>query len=1559
VDQPDRIRGHATFPLAFPIDLLDAMFDPIAIHAAVRDAEGRIVDFRTTYVNPANVAASGLTSEEQVGHRSAIERTLVGSPSFAEFVRVVETGEPSEHLAMHSGKPTAGRSRGGTFTDLRVERFGDGVLATTHIVADLAGAEKEIADGAERHRSVVDNLAEGVIVQDTAGRIVSSNGAAQAILGLSIDELTGLTSVDPRWHAIHEDGTPFRDDEHPLTITLSTGMPVRDVVMGVQHASGDARWLVINSRPLRDSSSRAITGAVASFQDVTKWRHEERSWRDSEEAALLAHARLRRFLDANVIGVVVAKPTGAVVEANDYYLDLVGVTRDELEGGAVDWCSFTPPEWLQFDQRAAAELNLRGACLPYEKELLRRDGRRVPVLIAQAILPGASPEIVAFALDNSQRVLAARELALMTRLYAMRSQVNQSIARVKEPAHLYQSMCDVAVNVGHFVVAWIGILDDATGDVKPVAASGADVASWPFEIVNMHRGVSKDGLVVSAIRTDKVVASEDIATDERMRGSNEQLQGHGFSSIAAIPFRLKGEPLGVLVLVSQEPGFFRSASEIGLLDEMGLDISFALDTMATEAERRRAEEENRRLAAAIEQSTEAVVITDLAGRIEYVNPAFERVSGYTRAEALGRNPRILKSGVQDSAFYEAMWATLASGNPFVGDMTNRRKDGSLYEEEAVISPVVDKNGVITSYVAVKRDVTRERASDAARDRRARERVLIAGALADLQVLPTAAATAHLICRQVGRLAGIVGAVLYIFTPDGSALPVAVVRADSAHVTLRRLAVPRSRRLRDRAEAGPWVEDWNRRPGHTQVFAGLAVRAVGYAPIRQGRRLIGLLTIASAEEDALSQLTESLPALLEFAGFAGALIGPAVADLAETSRIRKRILAIIADGAFRPVFQPVVDLTTGTHIGYEALARFSNGIAPDLVFADARAAGLEAELERATLVAAIADSAVLPRGAWLSLNVSPDLATKDGSLGGILEASSHPIVLEITEHALVADYPALRTAISRLRPDVKVAVDDAGAGVANFSHIVDLRPAFVKMDIGLVRGIDADPTRRALMVGLLHFASESASQTIAEGVETDAELTTLKELGVPLAQGYLLGRPAPAAEWAQGPASLPAGGDRGMAAAGMGELAVGTRKDADVEEDVEEDVIAQTPSDTSEAERGRGDDAELARTERLVAVGRFAGGIAHDFNNVLTAIRMYAQLARDGLPDHDPIRDDLAQVLASAERAAAITRTLLAFTRREVLAPVDLDPAAAIEALMPILGSLLGDDVPISLDIEASHGSVRADPSQLDQVLVNLAVNARDAMPTGGTLTIAVHNLAPAVRDPGADPGQFVRISVSDTGIGMDEATRLRIFDPFYTTRGEVGGTGLGLWTVARIVAESGGRIRVETALGKGTTFHVDLQRVETVQKHDPPQAAAKAMRTRSGEVIVADDDEPVRRLVQRSLEASGYTVHAAANAEEALQAAERWAGQIDVLVTDVAMPGLPGPELAALVRATQPDIGVVFISGNAEDSTIRDGGPHGTFDFLPKPFSIEELRVAVGRALDSAIQTRDRRASKG
>lgn len=537
-------------------------------------------------------------------------------------------------------------------------------------------------------------------------------------------------------------------------------------------------------------------------------------------------------------------------------------------------------------------------------------------------------------------------------------------------------------------------------------------------------------------------------------------------------------------------------------------------------EMRRGEAERTRLAAAVEQSADAVVITDADARIEYVNPAFEQASGYTRDEVLGQNPRILKSGVHGPAFYAAMWAALTGGHSFTADMTNRRKDGSLFQDESVISPVLDADGTTTSYVEVARDVTRERAIEAAWERQARERATVANSLAYLKAGPTPKATAEAICRQVVSLAGLTSAALYYFTVGGQAMPLAFVRADEVPVPLRRLPARRSERLRERAEAGPWVEAWIHRPWHPydRLYKDLGVQAVAYAPVRHDGSLVGLLAIASAGANATPELAEFLPALIEVATVAGPLVGPAVADLTQVGRVRARILKAIDEGAFHPVFQPIIDLASRKVVGYEALTRFDSGQSPDLCFADAWAVDMGPALEIATLGAAVAAAPRLPAGFWLSLNVSPRLLVDPDRLSAVLWPAECPIVLEITEHEIIEDYPAVRAAIRALGHDVRLAVDDAGAGIANFGHIIELRPNIVKLDISLVRGVNADLGRQAMVVGMRHFAAEAGCRLLAEGVETQAEADTLLALGVDLGQGYLFGHPERAEEWVSAPPS---------------------------------------------------------------------------------------------------------------------------------------------------------------------------------------------------------------------------------------------------------------------------------------------------------------------------------------------------------------------------------------------------------------------------------------------------------
>jgi PAS domain S-box-containing protein len=526
------------------------------------------------------------------------------------------------------------------------------------------------------------------------------------------------------------------------------------------------------------------------------------------------------------------------------------------------------------------------------------------------------------------------------------------------------------------------------------------------------------------------------------------------------------------------------------------------------------------LTAAIEQVTESVVVTDLNARITYVNRAFERVTGYTRHEVMGRNPRFQKSGLQTPWFYDAMWASLTNGLPWQADFVNRRKDGSLHTEEVVISPIRDSSGAIASYVAVQRDVTQERALAERATHLAREHALIAETIRGLRAGDTPEATAQAICGRVVNLTGVVGSQLSLFGLDGCCWPIGFVVEGQPDSPLIRLSEQRSGYLRERAAQGPWIESWVSDPSRSydQILNDLGVHAIACAPVRHQQQVIGLLgiyTIGSVEDVAV---TEELPALVQFADLAGALIGRDVVERTEAGRGRDHIADVIARGAFGPVFQPIVELAGNRIVGYEALTRFTDGTYPESVFDQAAAVGLGLELEMATLEAALAAAEVLPQSAWLNLNATPELILAGEPLRLLLAGSRRRIVLEVTEHTAITDYPAFRAAMEALGSNVEFAVDDAGTGFASLRHIVELHPKFVKLDRSLMAGVETDSARQAMIVGLCHFAHVTRCRLIVEGIETDSELSVLRELAIELGQGYLLGRPLPLADLArQGPA----------------------------------------------------------------------------------------------------------------------------------------------------------------------------------------------------------------------------------------------------------------------------------------------------------------------------------------------------------------------------------------------------------------------------------------------------------
>ncbi|MEO8563492.1 MAG: ATP-binding protein [bacterium] len=375
--------------------------------------------------------------------------------------------------------------------------------------------------------------------------------------------------------------------------------------------------------------------------------------------------------------------------------------------------------------------------------------------------------------------------------------------------------------------------------------------------------------------------------------------------------------------------------------------------------------------------------------------------------------------------------------------------------------------------------------------------------------------------------------------------------------------------------------------------------------------------------------------------------------------------------------------------------------------------------------------------------------------------------------------------------------------------------------------------------------------------------------------------------------------------------------------------------------------QLRQARKMEAVGQLAGGVAHDFNNLLTVIKTYGEFMLEQIDESSPLRADALEIQKAAGRAAALTRQLLAFSRKQALLPRVIDLNEIVHGLEPMLRRLIGEDIEIALRAAPQIGAVKADAGQLEQVVMNLIVNARDAMSQGGTLTIetATVLLTDTMRaGHGVIPGPYVSLVVSDSGCGMDAATRARVFEPFFTTKETGRGTGLGLSTVYGIVKQSEGYIWCDSTEGVGTTFTVLLPQV--AESRDEASTPTEAISDRASGVVLVTEDEPtIRALARRILEREGYTVLEARDGREAIRVAAGYPSPIDLLVTDMVMPNVGGSELFSHLRLLRPDLRVLFVSGYTDDDIIRRGLKEPGSAFLQKPFTAHALAAAARAAM--------------
>jgi PAS domain S-box-containing protein len=928
-------------------------------------------------------------------------------------------------------------------------------------------------------QEIVDNVPAGLLVLSSDLRVLTANRSfldsykvdPGQVIGRRLDEV--VKAEGPPYHVPSPgpDQTPPRSVLLDLTVPgQSEKRPVRITLTSIAYSEGEGRLLMV----IEDQS-------------------------ESERLRSEAETSERRLRD-------LVQTVDAIVweaDAKTFQFTFVSQQAERILGYALaDWTStaaFWPDHIYPADrERVVAACRTNMATLDvYELEYRMVTARSEPIWLRDKVrvlrdASGAPQQLRGVMLDVTEERRAEDELRRVNRALKTLTACNQAMAQAPDERSFFNEVCRIAVEVGEYCFAWVGYAEQDDGkSIRPVAQAGHEEGYLQFLHITWGEGESGGGPAGRATRTGQVAVVRDIQKDPTFAPWREEALKRGYAAVVGLPLMAGGRAFGVLAIYSAEANVF-DAEEVSLLGEMARHVSSGVALLRSRADRQRTEEERARLSSAVEQAAEAIVVTDTRGSIVYVNPAFELVTGYTRGEVMGQTPRVLKSGKHDQSFYRNLWRTVTRGEVWTGRLINRKKDGTLYEAESVISPVRDAGGAIANYVAVERDITREK-----------------------------------------------------------------------------------------------------------------------------------------------QLEE-----------------------------------------------------------------------------------------------------------------------------------------------------------------------------------------------------------------------------------------------------------------------------------------------------------------------------QVRLSQRLVSVGRLAGGVAHDFNNLLTIIIGYCDLLLQSMPAEETHRGPIAEVKKAADRAAALTRQLLAFSRRQVLTPQVIDLNAVVANIQSMVKRLIGEDIQLVTFPAPDLGRVLVDPGQVEQVIMNLVVNSRDAMPQGGKITIETGNVHLDDNYAGGHfpvkTGPYAMLAVSDTGCGMDAATKAHIFEPFFTTKAQGKGTGLGLAMVYGIVKQSDGYIWVYSEVGRGTTFKIYFPRVDT--EAVPTQASKMvADRPRGSEtVLVVEDEAAVRALVTGVLQASGYTVMTASSGADALALSAQHQGAIDLLLTDVVMPELSGPQLAGRLAKSYSKMKVLFVSGYTDDAIVHHGVLDSRSAFLQKPFTPEALARKVREVLDAA-----------
>jgi PAS domain S-box-containing protein len=1076
-------------------------------------------------------------------------------------------------------------------------------------------------------------------------------------------------------------------------------------------------------------------------------------WRGQTASARLALAssesRFALLFENAEDAIMVVREDSRILNVNRRAEDLLGYARDEILRLRLE--DVLPAEVRPLVQGRMETIRTEGG-LVFETTYLARDGTTIPSEVASRFsrMNGEGAFLTVIRDIRSRRAQEER-VAFLNRVLRTLTEINALMVRETDRERLLQGACRIFVEDGGFRMVWVGLLDPDTHWLVPAAFAGHEDGYLSERVTRVDDSEQGSGPAGTCIRSGQAVAVADLAIDESFRPWRELALRRGYRSLAVVPIRMRGQVAGALSLYLARASVF-DAEVVGQIEGLADDIGFALESMDARREKEEAaralRESNIFLEALVKSAPLAVFTLKPDGRVGGIwNPAAERMFGWTREEAIGSPLPFVPPDRQDE--FRALRMRVLAGEWFSNvEVTRRRRDGSPIEISIATAPIRGPDGRVVDMISVIADVTeRKRMEAALRESEARFKRLAENA------------------------------------PD---------------------VIYRYRVAPDRA-----LEYVN------PVITGIA----GYRPEE-----------FYADPDLLSKIMHPEDRHL-------------------------------VDEAVRGELPP----------GAPVLMRWFHKDG-SLIWTEIRNIGVH------------------------------DAEGRVVALEGISRDVTQRVKAEETLRQL--------SAAVEQSPASVVITDTAG-------NIEYVNPAFTRLTGYSPEEVKGQNPRILKSGELPRKTYEELWKTITSGAEWRGEMLNRKKNG----ELY----------W-----------EYASISAIVDEQGRPTRFLA-VKEDITERKRAEDELHRTQE--------QLLQSQKIEAVGRLAGGVAHDFNNLLGVIIGHAELAQSTVPPPHPARARLEQVLAASLRAADLTRQLLAFSRRQVLQPRVLDLNSVVRDTEKLLRRLIGEDVELVARLAPDLGRVKVDPGQVTQVLMNLAVNARDAMPGGGTLTIETANVEVdseyARSHVPAQPGSYVQLQVRDTGVGMDEAVRQRVFEPFFTTKPEGVGTGLGLSTVYGIVKQSGGYVWVESAPGRGTTFTIHLPRLE-----GPVEPAAEPVErdvgAKGGEtVLVVEDQTNLRELICEVLADNGYTVFCARDAREALSLVDNHKGRIDLLLTDVVMPGMSGHELAEQLTSRQPEARVLYMSGYTSDIIAGRGVLAEGVQLLEKPFTSLSLTRHVRQALDS------------